>query len=139
MLYTVQYFYYTFVMVFDPLGHIRIAVSDFQRSRKFYAVLFEKLGFKKVSEKGWVSPEGFGVWIIQAAHLDYPYLFEAPGLHHLCLKVSSREAVDEMHRFLIQHHVSIVNTPQFYPQYTPDYYAVFFSDPDGVELEVACY
>ncbi len=69
----------------DPLGHIRIAVSEFEKSREFYTAFFAQLGFKQVSEKGWVSP------------------------------------------------------PQAYPQYTLDYYAVFFSDPDGIELEVAYY
>lgn len=126
-------------MAFDPLGHIRIAVSEFEKSRRFYGALFAELGFRHVSEKGWVSPEGLGVWIIQAAHPDHHYVFEAPGLHHLCLKAQSREEVDRILGFLIEHHVPIVATPQAYPQYTPDYYAVFFSDPDGIELEVACY
>jgi hypothetical protein len=26
--------------------------------------------------------------------------------------------------------------PRYYPEYDPDYYATFFSDPDGVRLEV---
>lgn len=126
-------------MALDPLGHIRIAVSEFEKSREFYHALLTELGFKQVSEKGWVSPEGLGIWIIQAAHPDHRYVFEAPGLHHLCLKAQSREEVDRLHRFLVEHHVIIVAAPQVYPQYTPDYYAVFFSDPDGIELEVAYY
>jgi hypothetical protein len=26
--------------------------------------------------------------------------------------------------------------PRLYPEYAPDYYATFFSDPDGLRLEV---
>ena len=26
--------------------------------------------------------------------------------------------------------------PRHYPQYDPDYYAVFFEDPDGIRIEV---
>jgi len=26
--------------------------------------------------------------------------------------------------------------PQLYPEYAPDYYAIFFSDPDGIRLEI---
>ncbi|MBI4225258.1 MAG: VOC family protein [Candidatus Sungbacteria bacterium] len=126
-------------MALDPLGHMRIAVSDFEKSREFYGAFFAQMGFKQVSEKGWVTPEGLGIWIIQAAHPDHRYVFEAPGLHHLCLKAQSRGEVDRMHRFLVEHHMPIVAAPQAYPQYTPDYYAVFFSDPDGIELEVAYY
>jgi hypothetical protein len=29
--------------------------------------------------------------------------------------------------------------PQLYPEYAPDYYAVFFMDPDGIQLEVTNY
>lgn len=126
-------------MSFDPLGHVRIAVSDFEKSRVFYAALFDKLGFQQVSPKGWVGPEGLGIWILQAAHPEHRYIFEAPGLHHLCLKVRSKEDVDEIHQFLKANEIEIVASPQAYPQYTPDYYAVFFSDPDGIELEVAYY
>ncbi len=126
-------------MALDPLGHIRIAVSDFEKSREFYGALFAQLGFKQISEKGWVSPEGLGIWIIKAAHPDHHYIFEAPGLHHLCLKAQSRKEVDRMYQFLVENRMPIVAAPQTYPQYTPDYYAVFFSDPDGIELEIAYY
>lgn len=127
------------LQAFDPLGHIRIAVSDLEISHLFYASVFKRLRFRQVSPKGWVSPEGLGIWIIQAAHPEHRYVFEAPGLHHLCLKVPSKEHVDELYRFLQTDGTTIVVSPQAYPQYTPDYYAVFFSDPDGMELEVAHY
>ncbi len=26
--------------------------------------------------------------------------------------------------------------PRYYPEYAPDYYATFFTDPDGIRLEV---
>jgi extradiol dioxygenase family protein len=28
---------------------------------------------------------------------------------------------------------------RLYPQYAPDYTATFFTDPDGIRLEVTCY
>ena len=31
------------------------------------------------------------------------------------------------------------SSPQLYPEYAPDYYAIFFSDPDGIRLEVTNY
>jgi len=123
----------------DPLGHIRIAVSDFTRSQIFYGHLFEQLNFRQVSPKGWVSPEGLGIWILQAAHLTPSYVFESPGLHHVCFKADSCEAVDRLHEFLLKSDVRIITAPQAYPQYTDEYYAVFFTDPDGIELEVAYY
>jgi glyoxylase I family protein len=29
-----------------------------------------------------------------------------------------------------------VSPPRLFPEYAPDYHAVFFTDPDGVRLEV---
>src|SRR6266567_7483688 len=31
------------------------------------------------------------------------------------------------------------SAPQLYPEYAPDHYAIFFSDPDGIRLEVTNY
>jgi hypothetical protein len=33
----------------------------------------------------------------------------------------------------------VCSDPQLYPEYAPDYYAIFFSDPDGIRLEVTNY
>lgn len=128
-----------FPMSKDPMGHIRLAVSDLERSKEFYGKLFAKLGCHRIAEKGWTTPEGFGIWLIQAAHQEPKHTFEAPGLHHLCFKAQSPETVDALYRLLIEDAIPIFSAPQPYPQYTPDYYAVFFADPDGIKLEVAYY
>ena len=31
------------------------------------------------------------------------------------------------------------STPKLFPEYAPDYYATFFTDPDGIELEITNY
>jgi len=129
---------------FDPLGHIKISVSDYAgKSKAFYQKLFSDLGYAQVDDGddggGWKTPEGLGIWISQAEVEEQKYVHGAPGLHHLCLKVSSKERVDEIHKTLVTDGVHIFNMPQAYPQYTEDYYAVFFADPDGIKLEVAYY
>lgn len=126
----------------DPLGHIKIAVSDFKKSLGFYKLIFGKLGFVQVSSKersaAWVTKEGFGISIAQAENLEPKYKFFAPGLHHLCVKASSEEEVDSIYE-TIKNKTLIFDPPQKYPDYTDKYYAVFFSDPDGIKLEVAYY
>jgi catechol 2,3-dioxygenase-like lactoylglutathione lyase family enzyme len=64
-----------------------------------------------------------------------PYV---PGLHHFCLRVESEKEVQETAIKLKERNIS-VSEPKRYPQYAPDYFAVFFSDPDGVRLEVTNY
>ena len=127
----------------DPLGHIKLAAGEFARSAEFYRELLGRLGDKQISDKkkraGWATPDGFGIWVAQAEVVDHPYQFSAPGLHHLCLKAESSEQVDEVHQMLTQKGTHIFDPPQSYPEYTEDYYAVFFADPDGIKLEVAYY
>ena len=125
----------------DPLGHVKLAVSDFEKSKVFYARLFNKLGFAQISDKensaGWVTLEGFGIWIAQAK-LAGKHKFSAPGFHHLCIKAGSEREVDEVYE-LVKSDTRVFDLPQKYPKYTEKYYAVFFSDPDGMKLEVAFY
>jgi hypothetical protein len=33
---------------------------------------------------------------------------------------------------------TIVTEPKLYPEYTPDYYALFFKDPEGIKFEIVC-
>ena len=126
----------------DPLGHIKLSVSDFTKSKKFYTKLFKKMEFKQISDKetsaAWVTLEGFGIWISQANISEPKYKFSAPGLHHLCLKARSKKEVDRIYEIL-KDETRIFDKPQKYPKYTPEYYAVFFSDPDGIKLEIAYY
>ncbi len=127
----------------DPAGHVKLAVSNLARSAAFYAALFGKLGYTQVLDApdcaGWKTSEGFGVWIEQAEIKNYPYKFSAPGLHHFCFKAKSPEQVDEIHAFLAGRGVPIFDAPAKYPEYTKDYYAVFFADPDSIKLELAYY
>ncbi|MEK7125480.1 MAG: VOC family protein [Patescibacteria group bacterium] len=131
-------------MSFDPLGHIKISVSDFAKSRRFYGQFFNFIGYKIVKDKpdgaGWTSPAGFGFWIEPAKVGNHPYKFGAPGWHHFCFKAQSREQVDRLYNeFIIPNNIQVFDAPAAYPQYTPDYYAVFFADPEGMKLEYGHY
>jgi len=62
-----------------------------------------------------------------------------PGLHHLALKAKERDDIDRFHDFLKSEGLTILDKPTYYPAYGPDYYAIFFSDPDGIKLELVHY
>ena len=57
-----------------------------------------------------------------------------PGLHHLAFHADGRADVDAFHRFLRGIGADVLDPPSEY-DYTPGYYAVFFTDPDGLKLE----
>ncbi len=58
----------------------------------------------------------------------------SPGLHHFAWNADSRAEVDALHRILVDRGLSVLDPPAEY-HYEPGYYAVFFSDPDGLKLE----
>ena len=125
------------------ITHIYIAVSNLEASEKFYDVVMRVLGFRKNrfqldgEEHIQYYNRHFG-YVLRPArtiHLHNPY---APGLHHLCLRVETVEEVNEAARRLIEQHI-LASEPKRYPEYAPDYCAVFLADPDGVRLEITNY
>jgi len=127
------------------IDHIYLAVSDLARSEEFYdRVMVGILGFRKNS----FTNDGdrhvqyynrhFG-FVLRPAH-DSKAMHNplAVGFHHFCLRVEDVAAVDAVARQYRKAGI-MCTAPQHYPEYAPDYYAVFFSDPDGIRLEVTNY
>jgi len=118
-----------------------VNVKDFARSQKFYAWLMPQLGYATSwpydASCGWVSPSG-SFWIKAAdarfAHDDFHK--DRVGLCEIAFAASSRAEVDALGRALVERGVPIITPPRDYPEYVPGYYAVFFSDPDGLKLEL---
>jgi len=130
-------------MAIEVIGidHIYISVADLNTSEKFYDEVMTLLGFKKNS----FTNDGdrhvqfynrhFG-FVLRPAHLSkHNHQPLAPGLHHFCFRVESREDVDAIAQDFQKRNIPC-SLPQFYPEYAPDYYAVFFTDPDGIRLEI---
>ncbi len=62
-----------------------------------------------------------------------------PGaLHHLAFKADSREEVDNAYQELLKIGANIVSEPQIYPEYSENYYAVFFKDMENIKYEIVC-
>jgi glyoxylase I family protein len=125
------------------IDHLYLAVRDLERSQRFYDPVMHVLGFRKRSGPLPGSGELHVHYYNRAIQLTLrpaaagsrdhdPY---SPGLHHLCLRVADRAAVDAVARGLREHGVE-ATPPRAHPEYHADYYATFFDDPDGLRLEV---
>jgi len=121
------------------IDHLYISVSDLHRSGQFYDVLMDILGFRKSrfqlggEEHIQYYNRHFG-YVLRPArtlNLQNPY---APGLHHLCLRVASEKEVQEAASLLKARSIS-VSEPKHYPEYAPDYFAVYLSDPTDYGLK----
>jgi catechol 2,3-dioxygenase-like lactoylglutathione lyase family enzyme len=124
------------------IDHIYIAVSDVATSEGFYDRLMGVLGFRKNSFdigrdhhiQYYNRHFGFVLRPARGGTHD-PY---SPGLHHLCLRVDSAEDVADAAAGIRQAGIDVTE-PKLYPEYAPDYCAIFLSDPDGVRLEITNY
>ncbi len=121
------------------LDHVYLTVSDLARSEAFYDTVLGLLDFRKFDAAIGGDPHRhYFNKVLQISirpargGVHDPY---APGLHHLCLQVADNAAVDALARLLSAAGIAIT-APAAYPQYADDYYALFFSDPDGVRHEV---
>lgn len=123
------------------IDHIYIAVSDLARSQAFYDLLLrDTLGFRKNRFTIGGDPHvqyfnrHFG-YVLRPARSARPNDAYSIGLHHLCLRVESVAdvvAVAERLRTL----GLAASKAEPYPEYAPDYWASFVTDPDGLRLEV---
>jgi glyoxylase I family protein len=123
--------------------HIDLNVSDLAASKRVYGPVLEFLGYRPVKdEEGceWdLSDDGrgssLGLRLCDPALRNHVHRRYAPGLHHLSWRADSREDVDRLHALLLEHGIKVLDPPAYYPQYSGNYYAVFFEDPDGMKLE----
>lgn len=126
------------------IDHIYIAVSDLKRSEAFYdRVLLEALGFRKnkFTLGGDPHVQYFNrhfAYVLRPSRIAAAHYSDAPGLHHFCLRVDS---VDEVAAVAAQLRSSGIEASEEkrYPEYAPDYWATYFTDPDGIRLEVTNY
>jgi catechol 2,3-dioxygenase-like lactoylglutathione lyase family enzyme len=126
------------------IDHIYIAVSDLKDSECFYdRVLLGVLGFRKshfalggeAHIQYFNRHFGYVLRPSRSIRLHYPY---SPGLHHLCLRVESISEVQAIANQLRSRGIN-ASEAKLYAEYAPDYWATFFSDPDGIRLEITNY
>jgi len=125
------------------IDHIYIAVSDLAKSERFYDIVMKALGFRRNEFKlegdkhiqYYNRHFGYVLRPVRSGRVHDPY---SPGLHHLCFRVDSIADVQSIARDLREAAIDATE-PTLYPDYAPDYWATFFTDPDGIRLEVTNY
>jgi catechol 2,3-dioxygenase-like lactoylglutathione lyase family enzyme len=120
------------------IDHLVLSVGDFDRSKEFYGKLLKFLGFKLKHDyadmAGWSN--GKTLFWIAAADTEGKKRKHRKGdigFHHYAFELASRNDVDALGAFLKANAMNIVDPPGEY--YGKNYYAVYFTDPDGMKLE----
>ena len=126
------------------IDHIYITVSDLQRSEVFYdLVLLGAMGFRKNRFALGGDPHiqyfnrHFG-YVLRPAGTQTAHDPCTAGLHHFCFRVDTADEVAAVSTLLRSLRIDATEA-KLYPEYAPDYWATFFTDPDGIRLEVTNY
>ncbi len=120
------------------IDHLVLSVGDFARSKDFYGKLLKFLGFKLKHDyedmAGWSNGKTL-FWIAAADEQGRKRKYRKGdiGFHHYAFELSSRNDVDALGAFLKDNEMTVVDPPGEY--YERNYYAVYFTDPDGMKLE----
>lgn len=124
------------------INHLDLSVSDLAKSCAFYDKVLGRLGYSRTHEYAgnvpcWVlARAGATISIgLHKATSGASHDRHSAGLHHLAFHATNRAEVDGFHEFLLGEDIAVLDAPAEY-DYTPGYYAVFFTDPDGVKLEL---
>ena len=127
----------------NGVHHVFLTVNDLSRSRPFYAALMPRLGYPAVWEYEGAPSIGFlgsggSIWIKPASpqYAHDTFSKDRVGLCEVAFRAESRAQIDGLARDIPSWGGTILDAPREYLQYVPGYYAVFFTDPDGIKLEV---
>lgn len=129
------------------IDHLSLAVTDYQRARRFYDTCLATLGYHVAMELTDI-PEivacGYGpgehepnFWI-GAGQPPGPAPAPPDG-QHVAFVAPDRAAVDAFHAAALAQGGRDNGTPGVRAQYHPSYYAAFVIDPDGYHLEAVCH
>jgi glyoxylase I family protein len=136
-------------MARGSISHIALTVSDLDRSTAFYDRVFGFIGFKRVEVpeatqqamktrlKAWVGP-AYSI-SIRPSKGEFAHRLhdrDASGFNHMAFIAADRSDVEKMYEHLKQIRAKLLDAPAEYP-YAPGYFAVYFTDPDGLKFEFA--
>ena len=123
----------------NPFSHIDLRVRSFANVTEFYRALLPELGFTV-----WWGEEG-GDWRGASTAESFPgkafFGFTEDPAHKpnatcIAFWVNTREEVDRIGEIVKRAGGRNIEGPAHCPEYSEEYYAVFFEDPDGNRLEV---
>jgi catechol 2,3-dioxygenase-like lactoylglutathione lyase family enzyme len=114
------------------IDHVAIPVSNLDASRRFYEPLMDELGAKVVMELPGIVIFGNddGMVALRQSEQVAPL--------HIAFK-ADRPGVDSFHKAGLAAGGSDNGPPGVRPHYHETYYAAFFTDPDGHNIEAVCH
>jgi catechol 2,3-dioxygenase-like lactoylglutathione lyase family enzyme len=124
------------------IGHVGINLSNTEESFEFWKELLTYLGFSIIDDGNhFDANDGRSYLCVSTTKGDYKrtgFHRKRTGLNHLAFNVASPKEVGEfVTEFLTPRGIKpLYGGAKAYPEYTKDYYATYFEDPDRIKVEV---
>lgn len=125
------------------IDHVGFPVTDYERSKRFYAQALAPLGYTLIMEvpathtESGAAAAGFGTrgkpdfWIGGEGGVKAQL--------HVAVTAATRPEVDAFHAAALAAGGRDNGRPGLRPHYHPHYYAAFVLDPDGHNIEAVCH
>ena len=115
------------------IAHTTLPVSDYAESKAFYTRVLATLGYRQNMEYG--ESAGFN----DGKNTDFWISVEKKVVPtHLAFQAANRKQVEAFHKAAIAAGGKDNGGPG-YRDYSPGYFAAFFIDPDGHNIEAVWY
>lgn len=126
------------------LHHIELYVKDLKQSKEFWGWLLNELGYSTYQQwKDGISYKLNDTYIVfvqvEEKYIEHDYHRKHAGLNHLAFHGESKAFVDEITEKLKEKNVTILYLDKHPYAGGPDYYAVFFEDPNRIKVEICAY
>ena len=134
-------------MARGSINHLALTASDLVRSTEFYDKVLGFMGYARVEVPeatqqlmktrlhAWAGPNSsITLRPAKGDSAGKAHDRNAPGLNHLAFNADNRADVEKLHSVLLDIGAQILDPPAEYP-YFPGYFAVYFTDPDGIKFE----
>lgn len=118
--------------------HIDLRVRNRERAQRFYAQILPAIGFTQdQSEEEWgnfgAPGEGKREFFGFTEDPDH-----VPNGTRISFWADTQDEVDRIAEAVKRAGGRVPDGPELCVEYTPNYYAFFFEDPDGNKLEICC-
>ena len=119
------------------LDHVGFGVSDYARSKDFYAQALAPLGIsllmEPIAEAAGFGKDGKPFFWIEARGEP------VAGRLHIAFAVDDRATVDAFHAAALAAGATDNGAPGVREIYHPHYYGAYVLDPDGHNIEAVCH
>lgn len=122
------------------LDHITIYVENLEKSKIFYEKVLSVLNYKlNISNK---ENSFYGFWIWKDPYFEIVQWNKNTPIHtgiHIAFKADNKEQIDEFYKTALENWAKDNWKPWPRKDYNPTYYACFFYDLDGNNIEACLY